>query len=69
MVFDETYMLRKKIVSKDLVFDETYMLRKGENEASIESQKGKQVVEVELDEQRSLTNIYDDKESSRDSEH
>jgi hypothetical protein len=40
---------KKKIVSRDVVFDEAYMLRKGENEASIDSQKGKQVVKVELD--------------------
>jgi hypothetical protein len=60
---------KKKIVSRDVVFDEAYMLRKGEDEASTKSQKGKQVVEVELDEQRSLTDICDDEESSRDSEH
>jgi hypothetical protein len=52
-----------------VVFDEAYMLRKGENEASTESQKGKQVVEVELDEQHSLTDICDDEELSRDSKH
>ena len=60
---------KKKIVSKGVVFDEAYMLRKGENEASTDSKKGKQVVEVELDEQRSLTNICDDEELSRDSKH
>ena len=60
---------KKKIVSKDVVFDEAYMLRKGENEASTDSQKGKHAVEVELDEQCSLTNICDDEELSRDSEH
>jgi hypothetical protein len=60
---------KKKIVSRDVVFDEAYMLRKGEDEASTESQKGKQVVEVKLDKQRSLTDICDDEELSRDSEH
>ena len=60
---------KKKIVSRDVVFDEAYMLRKGEDEASTDSRKGKQVVEVELDEQRSLTDICNDEESSRDSEH
>jgi len=39
---------KKKIVSKDVVFDEAYMLRKGEDEASTDTQKGKQVVEVSL---------------------
>jgi hypothetical protein len=53
---------KKKIVSRDVVFDEAYMLRMGEGEASIESQKGKQVVEVELDKQLSLTDICDNKE-------
>jgi hypothetical protein len=60
---------KKKIVSRDMVFDDAYMLRKGENEALTDSQKGKQVVEVELDKQRSLTDICDDEELSRDSEH
>ena len=59
----------KKIVSRDVVFDEAYMLRKVENEASTKSLKGKQVVEVELNEQRSLMNICDDEQSSRDLEH
>jgi hypothetical protein len=59
----------KWIVSRDVVIDEAYMLRKGKDEASIDSQKGKQVVEVELDEQRSLMDIHDDEESSRDLEH
>jgi hypothetical protein len=53
---------KKKIVSRDVVFDETYMLKMGEGESSIESQKGKQVVEVELDKQLSLTDICDNKE-------
>jgi hypothetical protein len=52
-----------------MVFDETYMLRKGEDEASIDSQKGKQIVEVELDDQHSPTNICGDKEFSKDSQH
>jgi hypothetical protein len=60
---------KKRIVSRDVVFDEAYMLRKGEDEASTDSQKGKQVVEVELDDQRSPTDICDDEESSRDSQH
>jgi hypothetical protein len=60
---------KKKIVSRDVVFDKAYMLRKGEDEASTKSQKGKQVVKVELDKQRSLTDICDDEELSRDSEH
>jgi hypothetical protein len=51
------------------VFDEVYMLRNSENEASTDSQKGKRVVEVELDEQCSLTNESDNKESLRDSLH
>jgi hypothetical protein len=34
-----------------------------------DSQKGKQIVEVELDEHHSLTDKGDDKESSRDSHH
>jgi hypothetical protein len=53
---------KEKIVSRDVMFDEAYILRMGEGEASIKSQKGKQVVEVELDEQSSLTDICDDKE-------
>jgi hypothetical protein len=40
----------KKIVSKE-VFDEAYMLGKGEDGASTDNQKGKQVVEVEFDDQ------------------
>jgi hypothetical protein len=60
---------KKKIISRDVVFDEANMLRKGEDEASTDSQKGKQVVEVELDEQRSLMDIFDDEELSKDSEH
>jgi hypothetical protein len=39
-------ILKKKIVSGNVVFDEAYMLRKGENEASTDSRKGKQVLEV-----------------------
>jgi hypothetical protein len=34
---------KKKIISRDVVFDEANMLRKGEDEASTDSQKGKQV--------------------------
>jgi hypothetical protein len=60
---------KKKIVSRDMVFDKTYMLRKGEDEASTDSQKGKQVVEVEHDEHHSLTDICDEEELPRDSEH
>ena len=45
------------------------MLGKGEDEASTNSLKGKQVVEVELDEQCSLKNICNDEESLRDLEH
>jgi hypothetical protein len=52
-----------------MVFNKAYMLRKGEDEASTDSQKGKQVIEVELDEQCSLTDICDDEKSSRDSKH
>jgi hypothetical protein len=40
-----------------------------EHEALTDSQKGKQIIEVELDEQHSPTNKGDDKESSRDSQH
>jgi hypothetical protein len=60
---------KKKIISRDVVFDEANMLRKGEDEASTDSQQGKQVVKVELDEQRSLMDIFDDEELSKDSEH
>jgi hypothetical protein len=60
---------KKKIISRDVVFDEANMLREGEDEASTDSQKGKQVVEVELDEQRSLMDIFDDEELSKDLEH
>ena len=49
------------------MFDETYMLRKGEDEASIDSQKEKQVMEI--DEHRSRTEKCGDEESSRDSQH
>jgi hypothetical protein len=62
-------VLKKKIFSKNVVFDEAYMLRKGEDEASTDNQKGKWVVELELDEHRSLTDKGDDEESSRDSKH
>jgi hypothetical protein len=34
-------VLKKKIFSRNVVFDEAYMLRKGEDEASIDNQKGK----------------------------
>jgi hypothetical protein len=43
--------------------------RAQEGEALTDSQKGKQVVEVELDEQRSLTDESDDEEFSGDSRH
>jgi len=60
---------KKKIVSTDVVFDEAYMLRKGGDEASTDSKKEKQVVEVELDEKRSLMDECDDEESPGDSQH
>jgi DNA primase catalytic subunit len=53
---------------RDVVLDEVYMLRKAEDEASTNSQKGKQVVKVELDDQRSLMDVCDD-QFSRDSQH
>lgn len=42
---------KKKIVSRDVVFNEAYILRKGEDEASTDTEKGKQVVEVQFDHQ------------------
>lgn len=52
-----------------MVFDEAYTLMKGEDEASADSQKEKIVMEVELDDQRSLMNECDDEESLRDAQH
>jgi hypothetical protein len=60
---------KKNIFSKDVVFDGGYMLRKCEDEALTESHKGKQVMEVEIVYQHPFTNIYDDEESLRDSQH
>jgi hypothetical protein len=37
--------------SRNVVFDEAYMLRKSEDEVSTANQKGKQVVEMEFDDQ------------------
>lgn len=50
-----------------MIFDEAYMLRNDEDEALTGSQKGKQIKEVELDDQCSPTDICNDEHVSRDS--
>jgi hypothetical protein len=67
---------QKIIRSRKITFNEHVVYkdrlnadRAQEGEALTDSQKGKQVVEVELDKQRSLTDEGDDEESSGDSRH
>jgi hypothetical protein len=56
-------LLQRKM--KDL-FNETYMQRKGESEASTNSEKGKQVVDVVFDDQSSPMDKSDDEQFSKD---
>jgi hypothetical protein len=60
---------RRKMLAEIWCFDEAYMLGKCEDEASIDNQKGKQVVEVEFDDQSSPMDKSDDEQFSKDSQH
>jgi len=60
---------KSEFVNLDELPDSTVQNKVQEDEALYDSQKGKQIVEVELDEHHSLTDKGDDKESSRDSHH
>jgi hypothetical protein len=56
---------KKKIISMCMVFDGAYMLRKCEDEASTDTQKGKQVMEVEFDDYSSPMDKCNDEQISR----
>jgi hypothetical protein len=60
---------KKKIISRDVLFDKAYMLGKYKDEISIDNQKRKQFVEVELQDQSSPMNKSDNEQFSRDSKH
>jgi hypothetical protein len=65
----ESESKKYEFVNLDEISESTVQNRVQEDEALTDSHKGKQIVEVELDEHHSLTKKGDDNESSRDSQH
>jgi len=71
ITFNEQYVYKDKSSAEPVGIESESKKSQFVNldKAMTDSQKGKQVVEVELDEQRSLTDECDDEKSSRNSQH
>ena len=55
-------ILKKKVISRDVIFDETFMLKQNEAKVCEDSPKEKSTVEVEFDED----NLPSDKDNDED---